>query len=296
MNKPRRIGLLGTGLMGRGMLVRLVNAGHTVRVFNRTRARADEAVRHAGGGQVVDTPAQAADDADVVISMLADPDAVLGSYEGRQGALSTLRRGAVIIDASTVAPSVSQRLAEGARARGATFLDAPVFGSKNEAERGELGFIVGGERAVLDSVADLFVGCLAKSVHLVGPTGSGATAKLVVNLVIALEMEALAEGLGLATRAGLSPSTMFEVLMSTRARAGIFEMKGPPALAGDFTPFFALKLMDKDLRLALEAADRLKVPMPALAAAKQVFTACMAAGQAEEDFSSIVKHHQSTSS
>jgi 3-hydroxyisobutyrate dehydrogenase len=282
----RTIGFVGTGLMGRGMARSLLRKGHQLQIYNRTRAKAEEVAQL--GGKVADTPAEAARGADVVISMLADPDAVAACFEGPQGLLSTLRKGAVVIDSSTVSPPSTRRMAAGVLEKGGQMLDAPVFGSKNEAENGTLGFIVGGDRAAFDAVQDVF-SALGKSTYM-GPTGMGATAKLVVNLVIASELEAFHEGMVMAAKAGLDPDQMYSILMASRARSGIFEMKGPGILKRDFTTFFPLKLMDKDMRLALETADALRVPMPVVKAVKEVLGACMGAGQAEEDVSSAIKH------
>jgi len=284
-----KVSLLGTGLMGRGMARSLLRAGHDVRVWNRTRAKAEEAV--GDPTRVAATAAEAARGADVVLSMLADPAALLAVFDGPDGALAGLRPGTVVIDSSTVNPPTIHRLAALVGAKGAHLLDAPVFGSKNEAENGQLGFMVGGDAAVFERMKPVF-GCLGKAATLMGPQGAGSAAKLVWNLTVSVQLEAILEGLALAAKAGLDPGLMYDVLMTGRAKSGIAEMKCPPLLKGDFTPFFALKLMDKDLRLALETADALKVPMPALAAVKQVFTACMGAGQSEEDFSTIVKHHE----
>lgn len=284
-----KISLLGTGLMGRGMARSLLRAGHDVRVWNRTRAKAEEAV--GDPKRAAATAAEAAREAEVVITMLADPAALLGVFEGPDGALAGLRAGTVVIDSSTVNPPTIHRLAALLQAKGVALLDAPVFGSKNEAENGSLGFMVGGDAAVFEKMKPVFA-CLGKSATLMGGQGAGSAAKLVFNQTVSVQLNAVLEGLALATKAGLDPGLMFDVLMSGRAKSAIAEMKCPPLLRGDFTPFFALKLMDKDLRLALETAEALKVPMPALAAVKQVFTACMGAGQAEEDFSTIVKHHE----
>src|SRR5688572_4284120 len=204
----RTIGFVGTGLMGRGMARTLIRKGHSLRVYNRTRAKADEVVRL--GGTAVATPAEAARDADVVITMLADPAAVQACFEGPDGILSTLRAGAVVIDSSTVSPPTTQKMAQLVRQKDANLLDAPVFGSKNEAETGTLGFIVGGDRAAFDSVQDVLSG-LGKSTYM-GPTGMGAYAKLVVNLVIASELQAFHEGMVMATKAGLDPDLMYSVL------------------------------------------------------------------------------------
>ena len=282
----RTIGFVGTGLMGRGMARSLIRKGHALQVYNRTRAKAEEVAQL--GGQVAASPAEAARGADVVISMLADPKAVADCFEGPSGILSTLQKGAVVIDSSTVSPPTTRKLGERIREKGGHLLDAPVFGSKNEAETGALGFIVGGDRAVFDSVQDV-LSCLGKSTYM-GPTGMGATAKLVVNLVIASELEAFHEGMVMATKAGLDPDLMYSVLMNSRARSGIFEMKGPSILKRDFTVFFPLRLMDKDMRLALETAESLRIDLPGVRAVKEVLGACVTAGQADEDFSSAIKH------
>lgn len=282
----RTIGFVGAGLMGRGMARSLIRKGHSLRIYNRTRAKAEEVAQL--GGTVAATPAEAARGAEVVITMLADPKAVADCFEGPDGILATLGKGAVVIDSSTVSPPTTQKMARSVAAKGGHLLDAPVFGSKNEAENGTLGFIVGGDRTVFDSVQDV-LGGLGKSTYM-GPTGMGAYAKLVVNLVIASELEAFHEGMVLATKAGLDPDLMYSVLMNSRARAGIFEMKGPNILKRDFSAFFPLRLMDKDMRLALETADALRLPMPVVKAVKDVLGQCVAAGQAEEDFSSAIKH------
>lgn len=282
----RTIGFVGTGLMGRGMVRSLIRKGHALRVWNRTRSKAEEAAK--AGGTVAASPAEAARGADVVFSMLSDPAAVSACFEGPDGILSTLGKGAVVVDSSTVSPPSTKRMADLVRARGASMLDAPVFGSRNEAENGNLGFIVGGDRAVFDSVQDVFA-ALGKSTYM-GPAGMGASAKLVVNLVIASELQAFHEGMVMAAKIGLDPDVMYGVLMNSRARAGIFEMKGPNILKRDFEAFFPLRLMDKDMRLALETADSLQLPLPVVKAVKDVLGACMSAGQSEEDFSSAIKH------
>src|SRR6185436_11343986 len=282
----RTIGFVGTGLMGRGMARSLIRKGHALQVYNRTRAKAEEVAQL--GGKVAATPADAARGADVVVTMLADPKAVADCFEGPQGLLSTLSKNAVVIDSSTVSPPTTKTMAEAVRAKGGHLLDAPVFGSKNEAENGALGFIVGGDRAVFDSVQDVF-SCMGKSTYM-GATGMGATAKLVVNLVIAAELEAFYEGMVMATKAGLDPDQMYSILMNSRARSGIYEMKGRSILKRDFTTFFPLRLMDKDMRLALETAEALRVSLPAVQAVKEVLGACVAAGQADEDMSSAIKH------
>lgn len=286
MSENRRtIGFIGTGLMGSGMARRLIRHGHALRIYNRTRSKAEEVARL--GGYVADSPADAARGAEVVVTMLSDPPALLGVVEGADGILATLPRGAVLIDSSTVSPPTTLRVRGLLEGKGADMLDAPVFGSKNEAERGELGFIVGGERAVLDRVQPV-LDAMGRTLH-VGGNGMGAYAKLVVNLVIAGTLQAFNEGMVLATRAGIDPEAMAQILLSSRARSGIIEMKAPQVLRRDFSPFFPLQLMAKDMRLVLETAASLGLELPVASALGEVYSACLAAGLGGEDFCATIK-------
>lgn len=282
---PRSIGFIGVGLMGRGMVHSLVRNGHKLRIYNRTRARAEEAAQE--GGQVVDSPAEAARDAEVIVTMLADPDAVLAVHEGDKGILSAIKPGTVVIDSSTISPPVTLRVAKNLKAKGADMLDAPVFGSKNEAENADLGFIVGGEREVFERVQDVLES-MGRTFY-VGTNGMGSYAKLVVNFIIAASLQAMNEGVVLATKAGVDPEVMLQIIQTSRARSGIIEMKAPQVLKRDFSPFFPLRLMDKDLGLVMDTAKFLKVPMLLGGALKQIYTACMAEGLAEEDFCATIK-------
>ena len=281
----KKIGFIGTGLMGRGMARSLIRKGYTVRIYNRTRAKAEEVAEL--GGTVADTPAEAARDADVIVTMLADPAALLGVVEGEHGILASIRPGAVLIDSSTVSPPTTHRVLELLKAGGADMLDAPVFGSKNEAEKGELGFIVGGTPEVLARVQDV-LDCMGRTNH-VGANGMGAYAKLVVNLVIAGTLQAFNESMVLATKAGIDPEKMLQIILSSRARSGIIEMKAPQILNRDFTAFFPLQLMAKDMRLVLESATSLGLQLPVVATLNEMYTKCIAAGLATEDFAATIK-------
>ncbi len=279
------IGFIGTGLMGRGMARSLIRKGHNVRLYNRTRAKAEEVAQL--GGTVVDTPAEAVRGADVVVTMLADPVALFEVVEGANGILDTIGRGAVLIDSSTVSPPATLRVRAALATRGADMLDAPVFGSKNEAENGALGLIVGGEPGVIARVQPV-LDALGRTLH-VGGNGAGAYAKLVVNLVIAGTLEAFNEGMVLATKAGIDPEVMLRVLLSSRARSGIIEMKAPQVLQRDFTPFFPLHLMAKDMRLVRESAEALEVRVPLADVLSRLYEACLASGLGEEDYCATIK-------
>ena len=281
----KTIGFIGVGLMGKGMARSLIRSGHTVRVYNRTHAKAEEVARL--GGEVAGSPAQAADGADVVITMLSDPAALLSVIGGEDGVLSTIRPGAVLIDSSTVSPQVSLQVRDQLNGIGADMIDAPVFGSKNEAEKGELGFIVGADRAVLARVQGV-LDCMGRT-NYVGPNGMGASAKLVVNLVIASTLQAFNEGMILAAKAGIDAEAMVQIILSSRARSGIIEMKAPQIMKRDFTPFFPLALMAKDLRLVMESAGALGVDLPCAEALSEVYSQCLAEGWGGEDFIASVK-------
>jgi 3-hydroxyisobutyrate dehydrogenase-like beta-hydroxyacid dehydrogenase len=281
----KNIGFIGTGLMGRGMARNLIRKGHIVRIYNRTRAKAEEVAQI--GGTVADTPADAARGADVIVTMLADPTALLGVVEGDHGILASVREGAVLIDSSTVSPPATLRVKELLATKGADMIDAPVFGSKNEAEKGELGFIVGATPEVLARVQDV-LDCMGRTNH-VGGNGMGAYAKLVVNLVIAGTLQAFNESMVLATKAGIDPDKMLQIILSSRARSGIIEMKAPQILKRDFSAFFPLQLMAKDMRLVLESAASLGVQLPGATALSGYYASCLAAGLATEDFAATIK-------
>jgi 3-hydroxyisobutyrate dehydrogenase-like beta-hydroxyacid dehydrogenase len=166
-------------------------------------------------------------------------------------------------------------------------LDAPVFGSKNEAENGELGFIVGGEAKVLEQVRPVLQS-MGKISH-VGSHGMGVNAKLIVNLIMAATLEAFNEGLALATKLGLKPETLVDVVNSSRARSGILDMKVPRILARDFTTFFPLRLMAKDVGLLVEAAREVGAAVPCAERVAEVYRDCVARGLGDEDFAATIK-------
>jgi 3-hydroxyisobutyrate dehydrogenase len=282
----RSIGFVGAGAMGRGMAANLVEHGYSVKIYNRTRSRAEDVA--SGRCTVVDSPAEAAQGAQVIVTVLSDTAAVQAVVEGPDGIAGVIEAGATLIDCSTISPAGSIELARLLPPRGSSMLDAPLLGSKAEAAKGTLRFVVGGSREVFEGVADVF-SAMGDRAYYMGSNGMGLYAKLTFNLVIALNLEALNEGLVFATRAGIEPGQMFEILQFGRAKSGIAEAKGPKILARDFEPFFRLALMDKDLEIVLEEAHRQHVPLPGVAAAKQLFTAAIAAGQADEDMCSVIR-------
>jgi len=282
---PHTIGFIGLGIMGQPMALNLLKAGHKLRVHNRT-AEKSEPLKQAGA-QVAWTPAEAAKDADFVILIVTDSAAVEEVVLGEGGILGTIASGAIVIDSSTISPAVSRKMACHIAGKGASWLDAAVTGSKHGAEKGELTFMVGGEPQTFERALPILQ-VLGKKHIYCGLNGMGLSAKLAQNTIQATMLEVFCEGLVLATKAGVAPETMLEILQSSLARAALTDFKAPFIFKGDFTPYFPLKLMHKDLELAMEAGFALNVPMPTLAAVKEVYSAAKAQGKGDLDYAAIV--------
>ena len=288
-SKPK-VGLIGLGLMGRPMGLNLLRAGHPLTVWNRTPARAESLV--AAGARLASSPREVAEASDVLFTIVSDPPALeevlWGSAGKTDGALGGLRRGSVYVDSSTVSPALARRIAAACAERGARFLDAPVTGGTRGAEKGELVFMVGGEAATLAEIEPV-LGVLGKRWFHLGPHGAGQTIKLAMNLILALQVDALAEALALVTRAGLPGEKLVEVLQSSMARAAVLDVKAPLLLKGEYAPSFPLRLMHKDLGLALDLANQLGVALPATAAAREVYNYVKGAAKEDLDYAAVMK-------
>ena len=283
------IGFIGLGLMGRPMAANLLKAEFEVTVWNRTAARADALV--AAGAKRAASPREAAAAADVLITIVSDPPALEAVLWGENGALAGLRRGSVLVDSSTVAPALARRVAAAAAERGAEFLDAPVTGGTWGAEKGELVFMVGGAAETLARVEPV-LGAMGKRWFHLGPNGAGQTVKLAMNLILALQVDALAEALALVTRAGVPGEKLVEVMQSSMARAAVLDIKAPMILKGDYTPSFPLRLMHKDMGLALDLANQLGVPLPAAAASRETYSAVKGAAKEDLDYAAVARFWQ----
>lgn len=278
------VGLIGLGLMGRPMAANLLKAGHDLTVWNRTASRADELV--AQGAKRAATPRDVAAASEVVITIVSDPPALESVLWGEAGVFAGLRPGSALIESSTVMPSLEKRAAAAAAALGAEFLEAPVTGGTWGAEKGELVFMLGGEEATLKRLEPV-LGVLGKRWFHLGPVGSGQTVKLAMNLLLDLEVEAFAEALALVTRAGVAGEKLVEVMQSSMGRSGVLDIKAPMMLKGEFKPSFPLRLMHKDVGLALDLANQLGVPLPAAAAAREVLSAVKGSVTEDVDFSAL---------
>jgi len=280
------VGFIGLGLMGRPMAINLLKAGYAVTVWNRTRARAEELV--AQGATLAATPRETAAHADVLFTIVSDPPAVEAILWGENGALAGLRKGCVLVDSSTVSPDLARRTAADCKSRGVEYLDAPVTGGTWGAEKGELVFMVGGEEATLKRVEPL-LGAMGKRWFLLGPNGAGQTIKLAMNLILALEVQAFAEALTIVKSAGLPGERLVEVMQSSMGRAPVLDVKAPVMLSGDYKASFPLRLMYKDVALAMDLARELKITLPAGAAARDTYGAVRNASNDDPDYAAVAR-------
>jgi 3-hydroxyisobutyrate dehydrogenase-like beta-hydroxyacid dehydrogenase len=281
-----RVGLIGLGLMGQPMGLNIVKAGFPLTVWNRTKSRADELVT--AGAKLAATPREVAAGVDLLITIVSDPAALEEVLWGANGAMEGLRRGNTYMDSSTVSPDLARKVAADCEGRGVRFLDAPVTGGDWGAKKGELIFMVGGDAAALTE-AEPVLKVLGKKWFHLGPNGAGQTIKLAMNLILALQVDALAEALALVTASGLEGEKLVEVLQSSMARSGVLDVKSQNLLKHEYKPSFPLRLMHKDMRLALELAKEKGVELPAGAAAYQTYSKVKNAAKEDLDYSAVMK-------
>ena len=278
-----RVAFLGLGIMGRSMAANLVKAGHEVAVWNRSAGKDVEGARSAA------SPADAATGAEVVWMCVSDTKAVEEVLFGANGAAEVLAAGtgAIIADSSTISPSATLRFAERMKARGVDYVDAPMTGSKIAAAAGSLIFMVGGDDAALARLQPLFQ-AMGKQVFHMGETGKGQATKLVMNLQIALIFEGFAEALTLAAKLGVDVEKLLPLIQASMVRSGVVDYKAPFILQRDFSPNFPLRLMLKDIRLALEAARESRVRLPGLEAVEEVYDVAAEEGHADLDYAATL--------
>ena len=281
------IAYLGLGIMGRGMSANLIRAGHSVTVWNRTPERCQPLVEL--GARQAATPAEAVAGADVIMYCLSDDRAVADLVWGEGRLIDAVSPGQIVLDMTTVHPDTSRAEFAAFAERGVEFLDAPVFGSKNEAANGGLWIVAGGKRELYDQVLPLLEP-LSETTHYMGGNAMGASMKLVGNLVVAFQLEAIGEAMILATKAGLDPHDVLGVLHVTDFKSPIFDGVGGALVRRDFDVNFALKLMLKDANLIDRFAQDLNVPLPGVAAIRENIKAGVNKGWGEENASAFIKY------
>lgn len=275
------LGFVGLGTMGSRMVKRLLDAGHTVTGYNRTRAKAQWLVD--AGMRWADSPCAVAEASDIVFTMVTNTAALHAVALGEDGILAGLTRGKVYVDMSTVSPAASRELARQVAAKGAAMLDAPVSGSVITLEQGTLSIMVGGDPAIFEKVKPVLQ-AIGPKVTRVGENGLAVTMKIAVNLSLAVQMLALSEGVLIAEKSGVPRETALEVMLNSVIASPMVKYRGPFVLGLPKEAWFDVNMMQKDMLLALELGRQLDIPLPTTATTNEWLTAARGMGLDKEDF------------
>jgi 3-hydroxyisobutyrate dehydrogenase-like beta-hydroxyacid dehydrogenase len=279
-----RLGFVGIGYMGRPIARRLLEAGFKLTAYDRDHSKADELLRYSA--TVAKSLSELSSTCSVVLSCLPSDEAVLETYRGADGVLAQANRGSVVIDMSTVYPETSQELARLGSERGVEVLDVTISGSTPTAENGLLTLFGGGNKERFDTAESIFR-VIAKNYFCLGPNGSGATMKLVVNTLLGIGMQAIAEAVALGEKAGLDRNRLLDVLSQTAVVAPAHAGKLQRVKKNDYSPQFPIRLMNKDFGLILNLAAAVGARMPAAGAAFEINARQSDQGQ-EQDFSAVI--------
>jgi 3-hydroxyisobutyrate dehydrogenase-like beta-hydroxyacid dehydrogenase len=280
------LGYIGLGAMGGRMANRLIDKGHAVTGYNRTRSRAQWLIDR--GMKWADSPRAAAEAADVIFVMVTDSKSLDAVSSGPDGFLAGLGTGKVIVDSSTVSPAISREVAEKVRATGADMVDAPVSGSVTTLESGKLSVMVGGKKATFDRIKPILDDIGPKVTH-VGDNGLALSIKIAHNLSLAVQMLAFSEGVLLAEKSGISRAVAVDVLTHSVIGSPMVQYRGPFVLQLPDESWFDVNMMQKDLLLALEMGRRLDVPLPTTAVTNEFLTAARGMGLEKYDFAVVFK-------
>jgi 3-hydroxyisobutyrate dehydrogenase-like beta-hydroxyacid dehydrogenase len=275
------LGFVGLGVMGSRIVKRLLDAGHSVTGYNRTKSKAQWLLDI--GMKWGNTPSAVAQAADVIFTMVTDTAALEAVTGGTDGLLNGLGSGKIYVDMSTVSPAVSREVAAKVSAKGAEMLDAPVSGSVSTLEEGKLSIMVGGNRAAFERVEPILKDIGPKATY-VGGNGLAVGMKIATNLSLAVQMLAFSEGVLLAEKSGISRETGVEVLLNSVIASPMVKYRGPFVLKMPDEAWFDVNMMQKDLLLALEMGRQLDVPLPTTAITNEMLTAARAMGLAKKDF------------
>jgi len=282
------IGFIGTGVMGASMAGHLIEAGYTVRVYTRTKAKAEPLL--ARGALWCDTPSELSASSDAVISIVGYPSDVERLYLAEDGIIANGKHGAIAIDMTTSSPSLARRIHAAAAARGMHALDAPVSGGDVGAREARLSIMVGGDREAFEAARPLFE-CMGKNIVLQGGPGAGQHTKMCNQIAIASGMMGVCEALAYAERAGLDPSSVLSSIESGAAGSWSLSNLGPRIIGGDFEPGFYVKHFIKDMKIALDAAEDMKLDLPGLSLARTLYERLSDKGYAEKGTQSLFKYY-----
>ena len=278
------VGFIGLGTMGGPMVKRLLEAGHTVTGYNRTKSRAQWLIDL--GMRWADTPRAVTEASDITLSMLRDTEALHNVSSGPDGLLAGLRVGSIYADMSTVSPEASRELAAKVSAKGAHMLDAPVSGSSVTLLAGNLSIMVGGDRAIFD-VAKPILQAIGPTVNYVGINGLAVTMKIATNLSLPVQILSFCESILLAEKSGIPRETAIEVLLNSVVASPALKYRIPLIQNPPDEPLFDVNMMQKDLKLALELGLGLGVPLPTTALSNEWLTATRGMGLADQDFAAL---------
>jgi 2-hydroxy-3-oxopropionate reductase len=279
------VGFVGLGIMGKPMVLNLIKGGHTLYLASRSGVPAELT---AAGGKACGSAREVAQKSDVVITMVPDTPDVEKALFGKDGVAEGLSAGKIVVDMSSISPIETRTFAERIRKLGADYVDAPVSGGEVGARNAALTIMVGGSEAAFAKVKPLFE-LMGKNITLVGEVGAGQICKVANQIIVALNIEAVAEALLLASKAGADPAKVRQALMGGFAASRVLEVHGERMVKRTFDPGFRIELHQKDLNLALSSARALKMSLPNTATAQELFNACQAQGGAKWDHSAMVK-------
>jgi 2-hydroxy-3-oxopropionate reductase len=278
------IGFIGLGIMGKPMALNLLKAGHTLTVYNPSKPPVESLV--AAGAEAGASCKEVASRSEVTITMVPDGPEVEDAVLGPEGALAGAAAGSVIVDMSSINPLVARKVGNACAGKGVAFMDAPVSGGEPKAIDGTLAIMAGGEQETFDKVLPLFQ-VMGASAVLTGPVGAGNVTKLSNQIIVAVNIAAMGEALVLAAKAGLDPEVVFNAIKGGLAGSAVLNAKAPMLIARNFKPGFRIRLHQKDLRNALEAAEAMKVPVPFTSLAQQALVALMNNDRGDLDHSAI---------
>lgn len=278
------LGFVGLGVMGGRIAARLLDAGHDVSGYNRTKSKASWLVER--GLRLLDTPREVAAASEVVFTMVTDTAALLAVAEGDDGILAGLGPGKVYVDMSTVSPRLARELAASAAGTGAAMLDAPVSGSVSTLEKGQLSIMVGGEAEVLERVRPILEAIGPKVIHI-GANGQAVLMKTAINLNLAVQLTAFSEGLLIAEKGGIPRDVAIEAMLASVIASPSLAYRAPFVFELPEEAWFDVNMMQKDLLLALESGRAAGVPMPTTATVNELLSACRGLGVDKEDFAVI---------
>ena len=280
-----KIGFIGLGVMGKHMATNLIKAGFIVTTWNRTRSKMNDLI--GVGAAAADSPREVAEKSDIIVTMVSDSPDVESVILGQNGVIEGSRKGQLVIDMSTISPDVTRNIAAKLSEKGVDMLDAPVSGGEAGARDAALSIMVGGPRTRYEE-AQPVLKAMGKRITYMGGNGMGQTAKLCNQVICALNIQAVCEGLMLGASAGLDLNSLLEVVTAGAANSWQLSNLGPKMVKRDFAPGFKIKHQLKDIRLAIATAEALKLPLPGTGLVQQLFRASEAQGLGEQGTQALI--------